>query len=70
MISGRVDRLENSLSNFLRTLATPEPIKDWSLTSLKEKLIKIGAKVVSHGRYVTVQMAEVGAPRRREEEIW
>jgi len=33
-------------------LATPEPIKDWSLTSLKEKLIKIGAKVVSHGRYV------------------
>jgi hypothetical protein len=31
---------------------TPEPIKDWSLTSLKEKLIKIGANVVSHGRYV------------------
>jgi hypothetical protein len=24
----------------------------WSLTSLREKLIKIGAKVVSHGRYV------------------
>jgi hypothetical protein len=35
----------------LRTLAAPEPIKDWSLTSLKERLIKIGAKVVSHGRY-------------------
>ena len=34
----------------MRTLATPEPIKDWLLTSLKEKLIKIGAKVVSHGR--------------------
>jgi hypothetical protein len=31
----------------------------WSLTSLREKLIKIGAKVVSHGRYVTFQMAEV-----------
>jgi hypothetical protein len=30
-------------------LATSEPIKDWSLTSLKEKLIKIGAKVVGHG---------------------
>jgi hypothetical protein len=39
-----------NLGNFLRTLATPEPIKDWSLTSLKEKLIKIGTKVVSHGR--------------------
>ena len=55
--------------NFLRTLATPEPIKGWSLASLKEKLIKIGAKIVSHGRYVAFQMAEVGAPRRREEEI-
>jgi hypothetical protein len=49
--------------NFLRTLATPEPIKDWSLTSLKEKLIKIGAKVVGHGRYVAFQMAEVAMPR-------
>jgi hypothetical protein len=34
-----------------------------SLTSLKEKLIKIGAKVVSHGRYVAFQMAEVAIPR-------
>jgi hypothetical protein len=50
-------------ATFLRTLATPEPIKDWSLTSLKEKLIKIGAKVVSHGRYVTFQLAEVAVPR-------
>jgi hypothetical protein len=41
-----------NLGNFLRTLATPEPIKDWSPTSLKEKLIKVGAKVVSHGHYV------------------
>jgi hypothetical protein len=38
---------------------TPEPIKDWSPTSLKEKLIKIGAKVVSRGRYVAFQTAEV-----------
>ena len=45
------------------TLATPEPMKDWSLTSLKEKLIKIGAKVVSHGRYVGFQLAEVAIPR-------
>jgi hypothetical protein len=40
--------LAYNLGNFLRTLATPKPIKDWSLTTLKEKLIKIGAKVVSH----------------------
>ncbi|HWX13418.1 MAG TPA: transposase, partial [Methylocella sp.] len=43
--------------------STPEPIKDWSLTTLKEKLIKIGAKIVSHGRYVTFQMAEVAIPK-------
>ena len=55
--------LAYNLGNFLRTLATPEPIKDWSLTSLKEKLIKIGAKVVSHGRYVAFQMAEVAIPK-------
>jgi Transposase DDE domain group 1 len=55
--------LAYNLGNFLRTLATPEPIKDWSLTSLKEKLIKIGAKVINHGRYVTFQMAEVAIPR-------
>ena len=36
--------LAYNLGNFLRTLATPEPIRDWSLTSLKEKLIKIGDK--------------------------
>jgi hypothetical protein len=55
--------LAYDLGNFLRTLATPEPIKDWSLTSLKGKLIKIGAKVVSSGRYIAFQMAEVAIPK-------
>jgi hypothetical protein len=41
----------------------------WSLTSLREKLIKIGAKVVSHGRYVTFQMAEVAVPRQTFQDI-
>ena len=53
-----------SLSNFLRTLVTSELITDWSLTSLREKLIKIGAKVINHGRHFTLQMAEVAIPRR------
>jgi len=56
--------LAYNLGNFLRVLATPEPIKDWSLTSLKEKLIKIGAKVVNYGGYVAFQMAEVAIPRQ------
>jgi hypothetical protein len=34
----------------VRALATPESIKNWSLTSPNKKLIKIGAKVASHGR--------------------
>ena len=61
--------LAYNLGNFLRTLATPDPIKGWSLTSLKEKLIKIGAKVVSHGRYVAFQMAEVAIPRQMFQEV-
>src|SRR3984893_11412638 len=55
--------LAYNLGNFLRTLATPEPIKDCSMTSLREKLIKIGAKVVRHGRYIAFQMAEVAISR-------
>ena len=47
----------------LNPLTWTSPCEDWSLTSLKEKLIKIGAKVVSHGRYVAFQMAEVAIPR-------
>jgi hypothetical protein len=46
------------------TLAMPKTAELWSLTSLREKLIKIGAKVVSHGRYVTFQMAEVSVSRQ------
>ena len=61
--SNGIRALAYNLGNFLRTLATPEPIKDWSLTTLKEKLIKIGAKVVRHGRYVAFQMAEVAISR-------
>jgi hypothetical protein len=44
-------------------LTWTSPCEDWSLTIPKEKLIKIGAKVASHGRYVAFQMAEVAIPR-------
>ena len=39
------------------------------MTSLKEKLIKIGAKVVRHGRYIAFQMAEVAIPRQMFQDI-
>ena len=44
--------LAYNLGNFMRTLALPEAVEQWSLTTLREKLIKIGAKIVRHGRYV------------------
>jgi len=55
--------LAYNLGNFLRRLALPETVKHWSLRTLKEKLIKIGAKVVRHSRYVIFQMAEVAVPK-------
>jgi hypothetical protein len=61
--------LAYNLGNFMRTLAMPKTAEPWSLTSLREKLIKIGAKVVSHGRYVTFQMAEVAVPQKMFAEI-
>ena len=51
--------LAYNLGNFLRRLVLPKKIKHWSLRSLLVKLIKIGAKVVRHSRYITFQMAEV-----------
>jgi hypothetical protein len=56
--------LAYNLGNFMRTLAMPKAAESWSLTSLREKLIKIGAKVVSHARYVTFQLAEVSVSRQ------
>ncbi|HKJ61286.1 MAG TPA: IS1380 family transposase [Hyphomicrobiales bacterium] len=61
--------LAYNLGNFLRTLALPETVKHWSLTSLREKLVKIGARIVAHARYVTFQMAEVVVPSQLFAEI-
>jgi len=51
--------LAHNLANSLRGLAQPQSIRHWSLTTLREKLVKIGAKVVGHSRYVIFQLAEV-----------
>ncbi len=56
--------LAYNLANFLRRLALPPGVKHWSLTTLREKLVKIGAKVVRHAKYVTFQLAEVAVPRK------
>ncbi len=56
--------LAYNLGNFLRRLALPKGVKHWSMTTLREKLVKIGARVVYHARYVVFQMAEVAVPHR------
>jgi Transposase DDE domain group 1 len=55
--------LAYNLANFLRTLALPDEMERWSLTTLREKVVKIGAKVVAHARSTVFQMAEVAVPR-------
>ena len=50
-------------------LALPEEVEHWSLTTLREKLVKIGARIVRHGRYVVFQLAEVAVPRALFAEI-
>ena len=39
-------------------------IETWSLTSLRERLIKTGARLVRHGRYAIFQMAAAVLPRK------
>jgi len=55
--------LAYNLGNFLRRLALPKSVKKWSLRTLREKLIRIGAKGVRHSRYIIFQMGEVAVPR-------
>jgi hypothetical protein len=55
--------LAYNLANFLRSLALPNEVARWSLTTLREKLVKIGARIVRHGRYLVFQLAEVAVSR-------
>ncbi len=47
------------------TLALPHEVEHWSRTTLRERLIKIVAKVVKHSGYVMFQLAEVAGIRRK-----
>ena len=55
--------LAYNLGNFLRQAVLPQSVRHWTLTTLREKLIKIGAKVVRPARKIIFQMAEVAVPR-------
>ena len=60
----QLDALAYNLANFLRTLALPAEVAQWSMTTLRDRLVKIGAKIVRQGRSITFQMAEVMMPVR------
>ena len=55
--------LAYNMANFFRTLVLPDEVERWSLTTLREKVVKIGAKVIAHARSTVFQMAEVAVPR-------
>ena len=56
--------LAYNLANALRQLALPGSIRSWNLTTLREEVIKIGAKAVTHAKDVVFQLAEVAVPRQ------
>src|SRR5208282_1909993 len=63
MVRLQLFALAYNLGNFHRQMALPKPIRHWTMTTLREKLIKFGAKVVSHPRYTVFQMADVAVSR-------
>ena len=58
-----------NLGNLLRRLALPQAIQSWSLTSLQQRLFKTGGRLVRHGRYFILQLAESHLTRRLFEQI-
>ena len=56
--------LAYNLGNFMRRFALPSEVSHWSLSSIQLKLIKIGAKIVSHSRMTVFQMAEVAVSEK------
>ena len=55
--------LAYNLGNFLRRLALPPERARWSLTTLRERLVKIGARLTRHARQLVLQLAEVTVTR-------
>jgi len=56
--------LAYNLSNLWRRLALPKRIDAWSLTSLQQRLVKTGGRLVKHARYYWLLLAESHPTRR------
>jgi len=57
--------LAYNLGNLWRRLALPRRIENWSLTSLQQRLVKTGGRLVKHARYYWLLLAEGHLNRRR-----
>ena len=53
-----------NLGNLWRRLALPKKIENWSLTSLQQRLVKTGGRLVKHARYYWLLLAEGHLTRR------
>ncbi len=53
-----------NLGNFWRRLVLPKKIENWSLTSLQQRLVKTGGRLVKHARYYWLMLAESHLTRR------
>src|SRR6202043_3333976 len=47
-----------NLGNLWRRLALPSPVATWSLTSLQQRLVKTGGRLIKHARYYWLLLAE------------
>ena len=61
--------LAYNLGNFLRTLAVSDEVQQWSMTTLRQRLAKIGARIVRHGRSIINQIAEFMVSRSLSRQI-
>ena len=53
-----------NLGNLWRRLALLPPIGKWSLTSLQQRLVKTGGRLIKHARYYWLLLAESHLTRR------
>jgi len=53
-----------NLDNLWRRLALPKAIGNWSLTSLQQRLVKAGGRLIKHARYYWLLLAESHLTRR------
>ena len=56
--------LAYNLGNLWRRLVLPKGIGTWSLTSLQQRLVKTGGRLVKHARYYWLLLAESHLTRR------